>query len=133
MKRLIAVGAAVGVLGAGAVAANATTTISFISVTKSEKETRNGYMAKDEVRQNGKKIGTDTLTCKFAKNRAQCRVVVKLAKGSITATFTGSAQGTGGPLKIVAGTGAYAGATGTGSYKNLNKQGTRTRVTLRLA
>ena len=38
-----------------------------------------------------------------------------------------------GPVSVLGGTGAYAGATGTGFFKQLNKAGTRTKVTVHLA
>jgi hypothetical protein len=133
MRALATLAAAAAVLTAGAVVATGATTIAFTSVTKSQGDAKNGFIAREDVLQSGRKVGTDVVRCTFARGKARCRVTVTLPKGTVVATFTGSDQSSGGPLKIVDGTGAYADATGTGTYRNLNQQGTRTAVTLRLS
>jgi hypothetical protein len=55
------------------------------------------------------------------------------AAGTINSTFTLKANQNRGTLKIVGGTGTYQGATGTGIFKNLDPQGDRSAITLKLS
>ena len=131
MRRTLAVVAATAALGGGAALALAASsgTLSFTSQTTSQKFTS---VSTDDVIQGGKKIGTDRVVCRqVSETKAACSVTVTLAKGTILATFTGGPQNSG-PIKVTGGTGAYEGATGTGTYKNLNKDGTKTAVVLKL-
>jgi hypothetical protein len=132
MRRFATLATAAAVLTAGAALATGASTIAFTSVTTSQDETKTGFVTRDNVLQAGKKVGTDVLRCTFARGKARCRVTVTLPKGTVVATFTAAPESSGGTLKVVDGTGAYADATGTGTYRNLNEQGTRTAVTLRL-
>ena len=75
-------------------------------------------------------MGTDKITCVFAGGR--CKVAITLSTGVINVAFVTQADATGGPLKVVGGTGSYKGATGAGTYTQLNKDGSRTAVTLNL-
>jgi len=132
MRALATLAGTAAVLAAGAALATGATTVAFTSVTKSQGETKSGFVSREDVLQGGRKVGTDVLRCTFAGRKARCRVTVTLPKGTVVATFTTTEESNGGALKVVDGTGAYADATGTGTYRNLNAQGTRTTVTLRL-
>jgi hypothetical protein len=128
---LLSAAVAATVLAGGVVlAVAAPQTIKLTSVQVTSKQSSKGFTGTDNVLQNGKKVGTDTLSCVFATS--VCKVTVKLPKGSINARFVTKANATGGTLTITGGTGAYEGAKGTGSFQNLNKQGSRTAVTLNL-
>jgi hypothetical protein len=129
---LATLGASAAVLALGAAAATGATTINFTSVTKSQGNTKTGFVSREDVLQGGKKVGSDVLRCTFGKGKARCRVTVTLPKGTVVGTFTIAESSNGGAITVVDGTGAYADAAGTGTFRNLNKQGTRTAVTLRL-
>jgi hypothetical protein len=129
---LATLGVAVVALTAGAAVAAGATTINFTSVTRSQGDTKTGFISREDVLQGGKKVGTDVLRCTFAKGNARCRVTVTLPKGTVVGTFTIAESSSSGAIKVVDGTGAYADATGTGTFRNLNEQGTRTAVMLRL-
>jgi hypothetical protein len=134
VKKVIAFAGTAAVLVAGAaLAAAAPQTIAFTSVTASQKQTKTGFTSVSNDFQGKTKVGQDRLKCIFKGNVGACAVTVTRSDGTIKAAFTIKGNPTGGPLKVVGGTGAYAGAGGTGTYKNLNKSGSRTAVTLKLA
>jgi hypothetical protein len=117
------------VSGGTGLALAAPSTLNLTTQTTREKAV---FTSTEDIFQGGKKVGTDRVSCtSVSETKADCKVTVTLAKGTILATFTGGSASSG-PIKVVGGTGAYKGATGTGSYRNLNKDGTRTAVTLRL-
>jgi hypothetical protein len=134
VKTLLALAGATAALTVGAaLAAAAPQTMSFTSVTVSQKQTKSGFSSDSNDLAGGKKVGTDHLKCTFtSKNKASCMVTVIRPKGTIAVAFTTSGNATGGPLKITGGTGTWKGAGGTGTYKNLNKDGSKTAVTLML-
>jgi hypothetical protein len=134
MKRALAPITAMAILCCGAALASAaTTTLKFTTVQTSDKQTSTGFSSTESVFQNGKKVGTDRLNCIFGRVRARCTVGLTITgKGTIKLRFTVTEGSSGGPLTIAGGTGTYEGATGTGSYRNLNNEGTRTAVTLKL-
>lgn len=68
----------------------------------------------------------------MGRNSANCKLTVNLARGKIRGTLKVAFNANSGAIKIVGGTGKYAGATGTGNYRNLDDSGDRTAVTLRL-
>lgn len=131
MKRMLVLLSAAAALGGGVLLATASpSTLTFTSQTKSQTAT---FTSTDDVLQGAKKIGTDKVVCTSnGSNTASCKLTVTLAKGTINGTFTSTENASSGPIKVVGGTGAYEGATGTGTYKNLNKDGTKTAVTLKL-
>lgn len=107
----------------------ALTTLRVTSVARAQRQTKTGFISQEDVLRSGVKIGTDVVSCTFARVD-RCRVVLALAGGTIAATFSAGASG--GPLEIVGGTGAYSHATGHGSYQNLDRTGHRTAVTFHL-
>ncbi|HJU49104.1 MAG TPA: hypothetical protein VJ689_13275 [Gaiellaceae bacterium] len=125
---------AASLLTATAQAARAAEVVKFTAVTVSEKQpSEKTFISNDNVLIGGKKAGTDRLTCTVvSQTRATCKILIKLAGGTINAkmgiTFTQS-KGTG---AITGGSGDYAGAKGSFTWKNLNKEGTRTAVVLTL-
>ena len=126
---------ALGVIavGASAQAAAKKETIKLLVVQTSDKETAKGFVFKDTDYINGKKVGTDTATCTVVgQTKANCNIVFALKDGTIKAKFALSFSAAKGTGTITGGTGEYAGAKGTFSYKNLNDAGTRTSVTLTL-
>jgi hypothetical protein len=82
---------------------------------------------------NGKKVGHDTLTCKVvAQSKVSCSIAVVFAAGKLNGTFVQSFSASGGKGAITGGTGKYAGAKGTFTFRNLNSEGTRTGVVVTL-
>lgn len=133
MKRALALSAAlVAAAAALPVAASAAETIRYTSVTTKETESRQGLVIIGKAVKGGEKIGTDRLKCTFGPGGGTCTYVVKLAEGSIRGTTKVSENSQSGPIKVVGGTGEYAGAKGAGSYRNVNPAGTRTGIVLNL-
>ena len=82
---------------------------------------------------NGKKVGHDTLTCKVvAQSKASCSLAVVFAAGKLNGKFVQSFSASSGKGTITGGTGKYAGAKGTFTFRNLNSEGTRTGVVMTL-
>jgi hypothetical protein len=134
VKRTIVIAGVIAAVASGAVLATAAPkTISFTSVTVSQKQTKAGFssVSNDLVGKN--KVGQDRLNCAFKKNTGHCTVKFIRAAGTINSTFTLKGNQNHGTLKIVGGTGTYQGATGTGSFKNLDPQGNRSAITLKLS
>ena len=105
-------------------------TIHILSVARSQRQTMRGFMSRQDVLRGGVKIGTDVVSCVFARTD-RCSVAMSLPGGTLALTFR-NPEASVGSLTIVGGTGAYAHAGGTGAYRNLDKEGNRTAVTLRL-
>jgi len=141
-KRLgIAALGGVGVLAAGAavvpaaLAAPRTTshTLHVTSVVQKQRQLGRGTFLQDEKDlRNGKVIGFDVVRFQSTSNSTAAGRVAFAGKGGFlfgklsinfnSPTFHGTVTG---------GTGAYKGATGTISGKELNSAGTRTAVTLK--
>jgi hypothetical protein len=81
---------------------------------------------------NGKKAGHDTLTCKVAQSKVSCSIAVVLAAGKLNGKFVQSFSASSGKGNITGGTGKYAGAKGTFTFRNLNSEGSRTGVVVTL-
>jgi hypothetical protein len=82
---------------------------------------------------NGKKAGHDTLTCKVvAQSKVNCSIAVVLAAGKLSGKFVQSLSASSGKGTIVGGTGKYAAAKGTFTFRNLNSDGSRTGVVVTL-
>jgi hypothetical protein len=132
MRRTLTLLAATAAVGGGAavLAVAAPTTLNLTSQTTSQKAV---FTSTEDIFQGGKKVGTDRVVCtQVSETKANCKVAVTLPKGTILATFTGTENSNSGPIKVVGGTRGYKDATGTGTYKNLNKDGTKTAITLKL-
>ena len=109
-------------------AAAAPRTISFISVTVSDKTKGPTDTTLDNDFSGGKKIGHDTVMCDTSTG--DCSVDFVFADGTISAYF--GATGARGAGTISSGTGAYKGARGTFTYRITDATGARTAITLRL-
>ena len=82
---------------------------------------------------NGKKVGHDTLTCKLlSQTRATCSIVITFTTGKLNAKFAISSGANSGRGTIIGGTGRYAGAKGSLTFKNLNTKGNITSVVVTL-
>jgi hypothetical protein len=138
---LAAAGAAVvlgttGALVVPAVASahSASTTLKFISVTKSStmfSKTSGGQQDTD-VNAAGKTVGFDMLyftavSATTGAVNATIDTTGGFIYGTLTVNFKTGAISNG---KVTGGTGSFVGATGTIKAKNLNKPGTRTAVTV---
>jgi hypothetical protein len=133
MRRAMALAAAGAVIGLGAGAAvpamGATADLRFFAVTQGQKDTGNGFIIVQKVLQDGKKVGTDRLVCTVRGHKADCKISVKLTgRGQVKLTATLGENSNHGPLKIVGGTGEFAGASGDGNYRDVTN--TKTRVLL---
>jgi hypothetical protein len=77
----------------------------------------------------GKVLGADGLVCLLPAHKSgSCAEAINLAKGALF--FSGKASKTGASGKIVAGTGAYAGAVGT--LVATNRSASKTLIVIRL-
>lgn len=126
---------AAAVAGGSAATAAGAQTLTLLSVTTSQSGSGGAFVSHDVLFQAGRKVGTDVVRCRFntSTHRATCRVLVVLTgRGTIRLRFSSAEGDTGGPLTVVGGTGQFQGATGRARYKNLNREGTRTRVVIHL-
>ena len=122
------------VLPAVASAHSASTTLKFISVTKSSTmfgKTSGGQQDTD-VNAAGKTVGFDMLYFKsVSATTGNVNVTVDTTGGFLYGTLTINFKtGVISNGKVTGGTGSFAGATGTIMAKNLNPAGTRTAVTI---
>ena len=125
----------VGALFTGAAqAGGGSDVIRLTSVTMSALHRLTGLSSSRQEVSNGKKVGHDTLTCKVVaqKNKVRCSIAVVLSAGKLTGRFVQSFSASGGKGTITGGTGRYAGAKGTFTFKNLNREGSRTGVVVTL-
>ena len=123
-----------GLLTGASQAAAGKEVIRFLSVQVSAKQTSaNVVVINNNDLINGKKVGHDTLTCKLlSQTKANCSVLITLAGGKLHAKFAISSTATSGKGAITSGTGKYAGAKGSFTFKNLNAKGNRTSVVVTL-
>ena len=142
LRRPVVLAAACGVAAAGlataivpvALAAPAhrprTTTIRLVAyqITESSFGTASVEADKDETTA-GKVLGADGLVCLLPGHKpGSCAQAINLTKGTLF--FSGKASKTGASGKIVAGTGAYAGAVGT--LVATDKSASKTLIVIRL-
>jgi hypothetical protein len=129
MRRVLVLTAVTALIAGGGLAATATgatTNLRFFTVPTGGGDTPNGFVQVEKVLQNGKKVGTDRLVCTFRHQKVDCKITVKLTgRGQIKLTATLGERSDHGPLKIVGGTGEFAGASGDGNYKNITDNKTR--------
>jgi hypothetical protein len=137
MKRVALLGVAAVTLLALTTAGHAATTLKFITNETGSRDTERGFIFKEDVFQNGVKVGTDRGVCKFVipagssqPTGARCKITITLADGKIILSARLSFSANRGPLTVTGGTGEYAGATGKGTYRN--KRDDTTAVTLHL-
>lgn len=121
---------------AAALSANASTslkTIRLVAVQQSQTQTKTGFVVRDNDFAGGRRLGHDTLSCVvISKVKANCKLVLVLAGGTLKGTVPILFTKTQGAGVITSGTGSYAGAKGALVYRNLNKQGTRTSLVVTL-
>ena len=122
------------VLTGAAQAAGSADVIRLTSVKVSEQHPNNEtIILKNNDVINGKKAGHDTLTCKVvAQNKVNCSIAIVLVAGKLNRKFAQSLTASSGKGIITGGTGKYAGAKGTFTFKNLNSDGSRTGVVVTL-
>ena len=122
-------------LASAAQAASTAEVIKFTAVKVSEKQpSEKTFISRDNAFIDSKKVGTDTLTCTvLSQTKANCKILIKLASGTISAKMTIKFSESKGAGTITGGSGDYAGAKGSFTWKNLNQQGSRTSVVLTLA
>jgi len=138
---IAAAGAAVAIAGAGAIllpavaSAHSTThTLKFISVQQKSVgfPKASGANQDTDVNAAGKTVGFDMIYFSATSaTAAAVNITVDTTGGFLYGTATANIQ-TGAITngKVTGGTGAFKGVTGTIKAKNLNKQGTRTAVTI---
>jgi hypothetical protein len=141
IRTTVATACAAALLGTGAVvlpvaasASSATHTLKFISVTKQALTfTKTTGASQDtDVNAAGKTVGFDMIYFSATSaTAAAVNITVDTTGGFLYGTATANIQ-TGAITngKVTGGTGAFKGVTGTIKAKNLNKQGTRTAVTI---
>jgi hypothetical protein len=125
--------AGAGLTGAAQAAAGASV-IRLTSVKVNEQHPNNEtIILKNNDFINGKKAGHDTLTCKVAaQNKVNCSIAIVLVAGKLNGTFVQLLSASSGKGTITGGTGKYAGAKGSFTFRNLNSDGSRTGVVLTL-
>jgi hypothetical protein len=116
-----------------ATASRSLKTIRLTAVQQSQTETKSGFVVRDNDFSGGRRVGRDTLTCAvISKLKANCKLLIVLTGGTLKGTVPILFSKTQGAGVITGGTGSYAGAKGGLVYTNLNKQGTRTSLVLKL-
>jgi hypothetical protein len=109
----------------------ATTTLTLLSVTKSNVRVPHGGVEIDIIKnQAGTAIGAGSLVCRVLNPKAppKCAVSVNLPGGYLFFSVTGTKTGATGPE--VAGTGRYAHTTGSVTATNVSQTKTKVVVTL---
>jgi hypothetical protein len=137
MKRLALFGVAAVTLFAFVTAGHAATTLKFVTKETGGRDTERGFIFKEDVFQNGVKVGSDRAVCRYVipagssqPTGARCRITITLADGKIIVSGRLSFSANHGRLIVTGGTGGYAGASGAGVYRN--KPDETTAVTLHL-
>lgn len=129
----VAAVAAVAILAPGAVAS---TTVEFTTKLTDDRATPNGFTVTEDVFRSGKKVGTARAVCRFypagsdQPTGANCNITVSLPAGTIRIFGKLPFDVSRGHLKVIGGTGKFAGASGTGTYRALSSW--RTAVTLHI-
>jgi hypothetical protein len=122
-------------LTGAAQAAGGAGVIRFTSVKVSEQQPNDQTLViKNNDLINGKKVGHDTLSCKVfgAQSKVSCSIAVVLAAGTLKGKFVQSFSASSGKGSITGGTGKYADAKGTFTFRSLNSKGSRTSVVVTL-
>jgi hypothetical protein len=117
----------------GATAGSSVKVIRLVAVQQSQKDTKTGFVIRDNDFSGAKRVGHDTVTCAVvSKVKANCKLVLVLAGGTLKGNIPILFSKTQGAGVITGGTGSYSGAKGAVVYRNLNKQGTRTSILVTL-
>jgi hypothetical protein len=110
----------VGVVGT----ASAATTLKLTLKETSSKDTPTGFTARDNIFQNGAKVGTSRAVCKYVipsgsdnPTGANCKATFTLPDGKLRISASFAFESGRGPVKVTGGTGEYAGASGTGTVR----------------
>ena len=109
----------------------ATHTLQFISVAKASVNfsSSTGAQQDTDVNNAGKVVGYDMLYFTLVSAAAaELNITVDTKGGMLYGTAMVNSAGVVSKGKVTGGTGAFKGATGTFTAKNLNKAGTRTAV-----
>ena len=122
-----------GLLTGAARAAGGSEVIRITSVQVSQQQPNDQtFIIKNNDVINGKKVGHDILTCKVvAQGKMSCAVVIVLAAGKLNGKFAQSITASSGKGTITGGTGKYAGAKGTFTFRPVKGAG-RTGVVVTL-
>ncbi len=122
-----------GLLTGAARAAGGSEVIRITSVQVSQQQPNDQtFIIKNNDVINGKKVGHDILTCKVvAQGKMSCAVVIVLAAGKLNGKFAQSITASSGKGTITGGTGKYAGAKGTLTFRPVKGAG-RTGVVVTL-
>jgi hypothetical protein len=87
----------------------------------SEHDRKQGFTFTEKLTEGGKPAGTDSGTCKYlVKKTAACKVTLRLTGGTLVVRGTLDLARPVAKLEIVSGTGAFAGAGGTITVKNVS-------------
>ena len=127
--------ALLGILAATAPAAMAKPrVIRLTSVLVSHHQSKTGSTDFDSDLIGSRVIGHDTVRCTgTSQATARCKVTfVRPSFGDLYLSFRPIFTSSSGHGIVTGGTRAYAGATGTFTYRNLNKSGSRSAVVVRL-
>ena len=110
-------------------------TVSFISVVNDYQQSGSYYTAGGDLYRGGTKVGAVRYACRFDTKQATCRGTIRatLSNGTLRLRYVYvSADPDRTTIKVIRGTGAYAGTRGTGTYTPLNRADSRQRIRLRL-
>ena len=110
-------------------------TVSFVSVVKDYQQSGSRYTAVGELYRGKTKAGAVSYACTFDTKQATCKGTIRatLSDGTLRLRYVYVSADPGRTtIRVVGGTGAYAGARGTGTYTPLNHADSRQRITLRL-
>lgn len=134
MRRATAFLATAALIGAASVplAAGAPSTISYVSVVKSYQQSKTDYRSVGDLYQGERQIGQANYSCALSATQGKCTGRATLPKGTLALRYVYVFASPAGPVTITGGTGAYAGARGTGTYTPLNPLDSRTRITLHI-
>src|SRR3954452_2095328 len=116
---------------AGTLAAVRLKPITVIAVKVSEKASKRTIVETDQAYVGGKNVGHDILSCTLiSKSDVSCIALIVLGSNTVTARFTTPLSAGVGSGTLDGGTGSFQGRKGTFTWKNLDKNGKRTKLVL---
>ncbi len=110
-------------------------TVSFVSVVTDYQQSGSHYTAVGGLYRGKTKVGAVRYSCAFDTKQATCKGTIRatLSNGTLRLRYVYvSAHPGRTTIKVVGGTGAYAGTRGTGTYTPLDRSDSRQRIRLRL-